>query len=276
MDVAALKKKAEIFRALHEGPDILVLANTSDVATSRVVVEEGFPAVATSSAGVAWAWGYADGEKITRAEMLAVVARIAASVDVPVTADMEAGYGSRPEDVAATVRDTAQAGAVGLNVEDSDPTKGGHPLFDPARAVERIRAGREAADAIGVPVVINARSDGFYGGGDENSFAGTIARGNAYLEAGADCIFVPFVRDAETIAALVKEIDGPVNILAAAPSPPVPKLKELGVARVSVGGLLSLAAATLVRDAALELKGPGTYGFAEDVILHPAMNGLMG
>lgn len=276
MDTETQRQKAETFRALHDGPDILVLCNTSDAATARVVVEAGFPAIATSSAGVAWALGYPDGEIVPREEMQMMVRRIAASVDVPVTADMEAGFGVAPEDVAETVRVTAEAGAVGLNIEDSDPTKGGHPLFDPALAAERIGAARAAADAVGVPMVINARTDGFYGGGDGNSFATTIARANAYREAGADCIFVPFVRDAETIGALVGEIDGPVNILVGAPSPPIPQLRELGVARVSIGGLLSLATATLARNIANELKGPGTYGFAKDVILHPEMNKLMG
>ncbi len=276
MDTEKLRHKAEIFRALHDGPDMLVLCNTSDVAAARVVVEAGFPAIATSSAGVAWALGYPDGEVIPRDEMLFMVRRIAAGVDVPVTTDMEAGYGAAAEAVAETVRQTAEAGAVGLNIEDSDPTKGGHPLFDAALAAERIRAGREAADTIGMPMVINARTDGFYGGGGENSFANTVARGNSYLEAGADCIFVPFVRDAETIGALVREIDGPVNILVGAPSPPIPQLRELGVKRVSIGGLLSLATATLAREIANELKGPGTYGFADGVILHPEMNKLMG
>jgi 2-methylisocitrate lyase-like PEP mutase family enzyme len=280
MDIAEQRKKAETFRALHQGPGILVLANTSDVFTSRVVVEVGYPAVATSSAGVAWAQGYPDGEKIPPDEMAAVVRRIAHSVDVPVTADMEAGYGSRPEDVAATIRATLEAGAVGLNLEDSDPHAGGHPLLDFDLSLDRIKAGRAAADEFGVPIVINARTDSFAGKTPETddwaaAIDESIRRGNAYLEAGADCAFVPFVRDAETMTALVAGIDGPVNTLSGGPSPTVPELREIGVRRVSVGGLLSLAAATLVRNAAEELKGPGTYSFAKDVILHPAMNKLM-
>jgi 2-methylisocitrate lyase-like PEP mutase family enzyme len=281
MDIAAQRDKAETFRGLHAGPDILVLANTSDVATSRIVAAAGYPAVATSSAGVAWARGYADGEKISPEEMLDVVHRIARSVDVPVTADMEAGYGARPEDVAKTIRATLEAGAVGLNIEDSDPEAGGHPLFEFARAEERIAAARAAADEVGVPIVINARTDGFAGrapGSDawRDALAESVRRGNAYRAAGADCIFVPFVRDAETITELVRGIDAPVNTLSGAPSPTVPELREIGVRRVSIGGLLSLAMATLVRNAAEELKGPGTYSFAKDVILHPEMNKLMG
>lgn len=276
MNVAAQKAKAEAFRAMHHAPEILVLCNTSDVAAARVVVEAGFPALATSSAGIAWLLGHPDGEIISRDDMLFMVGRIAAAVDVPVTADMEAGYGPTPEDVAETVRATIAAGAVGINIEDSDPQAAGHPLLDADLAVERIRAGRAAADAIGVPMVINARTDGFFGGATAEVFVDAVRRAEAYLAAGADCIFVPFVRDEETIAALVADIDGPVNILAAAPSPPIPKLEEIGVRRVSIGGLLGCAAATVVQRAAVELKGPGTYGFAADLILHPEMNRLLG
>lgn len=267
--------KAERFLGLHHASDILVLCNTPDVATARIVVEAGYPAVATSSAGIAWLMGYPDGERIGRDEMLSMVRRIATAVEVPVTADMEGGYGSRPADVAETVRATIEAGAVGINVEDgvhADP-----PLLDFDLAVERIRAARAAADAAGVPMVVNARTDGFLRGGKgDDTFREAVRRGNAFREAGADCVFVPGVRDEETIGALCGEIDAPVNILAAAPSPPVPRLKELGVARVSIGGLLSLAIATLVRNAAHELKTSGTYSFAKDVILHPQMNKLMG
>jgi 2-methylisocitrate lyase-like PEP mutase family enzyme len=275
MSTAAQRAKAELFRRLHEGPDLLVLCNTSDVASSRLVVEAGFPAVATSSAGVAWLLGYPDGEKIGRAEMLDMVRRIAAGVPVPVTADMEAAYGTRPEDVAETVRLTIAAGAVGINVEDA--VKSQSDLLDFKLAVERIRAARQAADAAGVPMVVNARTDGYLRGGKgAECFKETVRRANAFRAAGADCLFVPGVRDAETIGALCKEIDGPVNILAAAPSPPLPEMKRLGVRRVSIGGLLSLAAGTLVRRAAQELKGPGTYSFAKDVIFHPEMNKLLG
>jgi 2-methylisocitrate lyase-like PEP mutase family enzyme len=274
MDIAAQRKKAEDFLALHRASGILALCNTSDVAGARIVVEAGFPAVASSSAGVAWMLGYPDGEIIPREQMLEAVRRIAEAVDVPVTADMEAGYGHAPDTVAETVRLTIEAGAVGLNIEDSDAQAKGHPLLDFELSVGRIRAASAAANAAGVPIVINARTDGFYGGGNEESFSETVRRGNAYLEAGAGCVFVPFVRDAKIIGELCPEIDGPVNILAGAASPPLPQLQELGVARVSIGGLLSLAAATVVRRAAEELRDQGTYGFANDLIAHPEMNAL--
>ena len=275
MDAAKQRAHAETLRRLHHGPEILVLCNTSDVATSRIVVEAGFPAVATSSAGIAWLLGYPDGEKISRGEMLDMVRRIADGVSVPVTADMEAAYGVRPEEVAETVRQTIAAGAVGINIEDA--VKSQASLLDFKLAVDRVRAARQAADATGVRMVVNARTDGFLRGGKgPECFKETVKRANAFREAGADCLFVPGVRDAETIGALCKEIDGPVNILAGAPTPPLAELKKLGVRRVSIGGLLSLAAATLVRRAAHELKGPGTFSFGKDVILHPEMNKLLG
>ena len=267
--------KAEAFRALHRGPEPLVLVNASDASIARIVVEAGYPAIATSSAGIAWLMGYADGENIPREEMLWMVRRIAERVDVPVTADMEAGYGVEPEAVADTVRATIEAGAVGMNIEDGT-IRSSEPLLDFDLAVARIAAGREAADATGVPAVLNARCDVFLRGGKgPEALAEAIRRCNAFREAGADCLFVPFARDADTIGALVEGIDGPVNILASAVSPPLAELKRLGVARVSIGGLLSLAFATLARNAAAELAGAGSYGFAEGVILHPEMNALM-
>ncbi len=267
--------KAEAFRALHDGPEPLVLVNASDASIARIVVEAGYPAIATSSAGIAWLMGYADGENIPREEMLWMVRRIAERVDVPVTADMEAGYGTEPGAVADTVRATVEAGAVGLNIEDGT-IRSSEPLLDFDLAVARIAAGREAADETGVPAVLNARCDVFLRGGTgPEALAEAIRRCNAFREAGADCLFVPFARDAQTIGALVEGIDGPVNILAGAVSPPIAELKRLGVARVSIGGLLSLAYATLAREAAAELADGGTYGFARGVILHPEMNPLM-
>jgi predicted thioesterase len=152
------KQKAEGLRALHRGPRILVLPNAWDVASARLLEEAGFGAIATTSAGIAFTLGYPDGQRISREEMLAVVGRIAAAVKVPVTADVEAGYGDRPEDAARTARDVIEAGAVGMNLEDGtdDPQ---HPLSDLALQVERLAAVQEAARSAGVPVVLNARTD---------------------------------------------------------------------------------------------------------------------
>jgi 2-methylisocitrate lyase-like PEP mutase family enzyme len=271
------RAKAELFQRLHKGPDLLVLANSWDVASSRLVEAAGFPAVATSSAGVAWALGYADGEIISRAEMADMVRRICAAVRVPVTADMEAGYGKAPEAAAETMRAALDAGAVGINLEDSDAAAG-HKLLDRGLAVERVRAAREVADRAGVPAVINARTDAFFPTamtGDDR-LAEAVARGNAYLQAGAASVFVPFLAKPDVIGRLAHEIDGPLNILARPGSPSLSEMKALGVARVSVGGVLATSAYAVVKRAAAELKGPGTYGFAEGAIPHPEMNKLLG
>ena len=271
------KAKAERFLALHSGPEVLVLANAWDVASAAIVAAAGFPAIATTSAGVAFSLGYPDGERIGRDEMLAVVRRIAAAVELPVTADMEAGYGREPKRVAETVRLTIEAGAVGANIEDSTPGPA-HALIDMSLAVERIRAAREAADRAGIAFVVNARTDPYMIGGakDSAAFDEAVKRANAYRAAGARCLFVPGVADAEIIARLVKAIDGPLNVLAGPKAPPVPALKALGVRRVSVGSGLSRATLALVRRAAQELRGTGTYGFAQDAIPHAEMNRLFG
>jgi 2-methylisocitrate lyase-like PEP mutase family enzyme len=271
------RAKAELFQRLHKGPELLVLANCWDVASARLVEAAGYPALATSSAGVAWALGYADGERISRAEMADMVRRICAAVAVPVTADMEAGYGKAPEAVAETMRATLDAGAVGINLEDSD-AEAGHKLLDRGLSVERVRAAREIADKAGIPVAINARTDAFFPAsmtGDDR-FGEAVARGNAYLQAGASSVFVPFLAKPDVIGRLAREIDGPLNILARPGSPSLAELKALGVARVSVGGVLATSAYAVVRRAAAELKATGTYGFAEGAIPHPEMNKLLG
>ncbi|MGH7607564.1 MAG: isocitrate lyase/PEP mutase family protein, partial [Gemmatimonadales bacterium] len=190
--------KAETLRQLHTAGPLLVLPNAWDAGSARVLVEAGFPALATTSAGIAFSLGYADGERISREEMLAAVARIVRRVHVPVTADMEAGYGRDPDAVAATARFVVQAGAVGMNLEDRIGEGG---LLDLPLAVARIRAAREAADAAGVRLVLNARTDAFAAPDipPARRFASAVRRGNAYRTAGGDCVFVPFVSDRDTI-----------------------------------------------------------------------------
>ena len=276
MNKAVLTEKAERLKALIDADEMLVLPNVWDVAGARIVAEAGYPVIATSSAGVAWSLGHPDGEIISRDDMLFMVRRIAAAVDLPVTADMEAGYGEGPEAVADTVTATLEAGAVGANIEDSSSQEAGHPMLDYDLSVARIRAGKEAADAAGVPFVINARTDVFYGGGNENSLDDAIRRGNAYLEVGAVCVFVPFIRDRETMEAVVAGIDGPVNVLANPAAPSLEDLRDIGIARVSIGGLFSLMIYTHVRDACAELAETGELAWGKDNILHPDMNKLMG
>src|SRR5436309_13301048 len=186
MKTVSLQDQARTFKQLHTGPRILVLPNAWDVITARLIESVGFAAIATSSAGVAWALGYADGERISRGEMLAVVRRIASSASVPVTADMEAGYGPTPEAAAETARGVIAAGAVGLNLEDG--TNDGR-LVDVALHQDRIRAMRETGAAAGVPLVINARTDAFEvkEWSPSDRLTAAVRRANAYCAVGADC-----------------------------------------------------------------------------------------
>ena len=275
MDKAALTIKAEKLQALIDSKEMLVLPNVWDVGSARIVAEAGYPVIATSSAGIAWSFGFPDGEVISREDMLSTVRRIADRIELPVTADMETGYGEAPEAVAITVTATLAAGAVGANIEDSSSQRVGHPMLDYDLSVARIRAGREAANDAGVPFVINARTDIFRGGGGESAVDEAIQRGNAYLEEGAGCVFVPFVRDRETMEKLVAGIDGPVNVLANPAAPSLDILREIGIARASIGGLFSLMVYTKVQEACAELNDTGTLGWGKENILHPAMNKLM-
>lgn len=267
---------AKAFRAMHRGPKILLLPNAWDVASARIFLEAGIGAIATTSAGIAFSLGYPDGEKITRAEMLAVVARIAAAVKVPVTADVEAGYGSRAEDAAMTARGVIEAGAVGMNLEDGtdDPQ---HPLTDPALQLEKIAAVRETAAAMGVPIVLNARVDVYLRevGPAEQRYDNAVRRLAAFRDAGADCLFAPGIRDPETIGRLVRELNHPVNILAGPGSPSIQELEKLGVARVSLGSGPMRAALGLARRIAEELQSTGTYRALEGAIPHAELNRLM-
>ncbi len=265
-----LRESAERLLALHRGP-ILVLPNAWDVASARVVEEAGFPAVATSSAGMAAVLGYPDGERVPRDEMLGMVSRIARAVRVPVTADLEAGYGS----VGATVEAALRAGAVGMNLEDGrrDETA----LATVEEHAASVREARAAADRLGVHFVINARTDVYLArvGPEAERFDHTLRRAAAYLAAGADCIFVPGVRDAETIGRLAAAIRGPLNVLAGPGTPPVAKLASLGVARVSAGSNPMRAALTAARRAVEEMRDRGTYSFAEGILTHAEVNALL-
>ena len=256
MDSTGLRAKAETLRALHVPGRPLVLVNAWDAATASVMERAGAAAVATSSAAAANALGYPDGELIGRDRMLSAVAAIAAAVTVPVTADMEAGYGDDPQDAAATARGVIEAGAVGLNLED---TAGGDPaaLLPVERFVDKIAAVREVAADSAVPLVLNARTDVFIGevGEPAARLEHAVARGRAYLAAGADCVFVPAVTDPGLIATLVRELGGPVSVLATSASPPLPELARLGVARISVGSgpyRAALALAARIAAAAYE------------------------
>jgi len=265
--------RAARFRQLHDRSQILVLANAWDVATARLVARAGFPAIATSSAGVAWARGYADGERIPRDEMLDVVKRIVRAVDVPVTADVEAGYGPTPADAAQTAQAVVATGAVGMNFEDSISSQPG-TLFDISLQVERIQAIKQA---VGDNIVLNARIDVFLEsiGPPPERLDHAVRRAKAYREAGADCLFVPGVRDPETISKLVERINGPLNILTGPGAPSISELARLGVARVSFGSGLARVMLTRLRDDLAEIMSQGTCaGLNTSTLSHAEVNKL--
>jgi 2-methylisocitrate lyase-like PEP mutase family enzyme len=259
---------AEQLRQWHRQPPILLLPNAWDAASARIFVQLGFRAIATTSSGVAAANGYPDGERMPRALMIETTRRIAAAVDRPVTADIEAGYGGDMDAKLDTIRQVVEAGAVGVNIEDS--LEHGTPaLVSEAAQVELIAAIRAAASGWGVPLVINARTDVYlYNVGDAASrLAEATQRGNAYLAAGADCVFPIGASDADTIAALARDINGPINILASPRTPTIPELASLGVARVSFGGGFTRVALGAVRRAAQEIMEQGTFtSMAQDAL----------
>ena len=267
-------RAAARLRDLHDERP-LVLPNAWDAGSARVIEAAGAAAIATTSAGIAWAHGLPDGQKITAGQMLAAVASIVAAVRVPVTADVEGGYGDgSPAAIADLVGELLAVGVAGINLEDS-PGPDGHPLRSTAQQVERLRGAREAA---GPDLVINARTDGYLlGVGDPGSrLEDTVDRAEAYLSAGADCVFVPGVVDPATIRELAARIPGPLNVMAGPGAPDVTELAALGVARISVGPAITVAAYDLVSRAAHELLEKGTYTGLEAGIGFGTLNGLFG
>lgn len=234
----ALAERAERLRALHHGPAPLILPNAWDVASALAVERAGASAIATTSSGVAASLGYPDGEAIPVEEMLAAIERIAVAVGLPVTADMEAGYGL---DAPALVAGLFAAGAVGMNLEDTSRTDDPPGLVEADLQARRLAAIRAAATVLGVPLVINARIDVFLRGGGslDARLEEAIRRARAYIAAGADCVFPIGLTGADGIARLVGEVDAPVNVLLQPDAPPISKLADLGVRRISVGGGLA-------------------------------------
>ena len=267
MNAAQQTQEAERFRAMHRGPALLLLPNAWDALSARICAAAGFAAIATTSGGVSWALGYADGEAAPWDEVVAATRRIVRSAAVPVTADIEAGFGDTPDAVGKSVGEIIAAGAVGVNLEDGTP-RGAAPIRPIADAAERIRAAREAASAAGVAIVINARTDLYLRniGDPAARFDETVARGRAYLAAGADCVYPIGLRDPETMGRLVKALAAPINVNVRAGSPSVAELEALGVARASTASQMALMAATATRAAAQQLKATGRFD-----ALDPAM-----
>jgi 2-methylisocitrate lyase-like PEP mutase family enzyme len=236
-----LETRCDRLRSLHVRGAPLLLPNAWDVASARAVVAAGFPVVATTSAGVAASLGHEDHERAPADEMIAAAARIAAGVNVPVTVDAEAGYRMEPADLVERLRET---GAAGCNLEDTNHADG--QLRDPVEQADWLRAVRRAASAQGYGLVINARIDVFLSaflagaerGGQSELVGEALRRAHAYVEAGADCVFPILLWERDALVSFIAEAPGPVNVLRIPPSPSHSELSQLGVARVSYGGLL--------------------------------------
>ena len=266
------KEKAELFLKYHHNNDILVLLNTWDTGSSKLVEASGYKAVATTSMGIAASLGYPDSQVIQLDEMLQVITGIVNAVQVPVTVDIEAGYGNNINEIIDSVKKIIATGIVGINIEDSidlDPV-----LIDETEFCERISAIRALSDSLGFHLVINARTDSFYTstGSPQEKLSESIRRGNKYREAGADCIFVQPVWEKEVIKTLVKEINAPINILAnpgigtGILPPSVSELRDLGVARLSLGSSMMKAALAMMKKVADELREKGTYNILLDTL----------
>ena len=265
------KEKAEMFLKFHYDPEILVLLNSWDAGSSKLIEACGYKAIATTSMGIAASLGYPDCEVIQLSEVLQIVTGIVNAVQVPVSVDFEAGYGNNVDEILESVKKLIATGVVGLNIEDSIELS--PVLIDEMEFCERISAIRALSDSLGFHLVINARTDSFYTspGSTHEKLAESIRRGNKYREAGADCIFVQPVWEKETIRTLVKEINAPINILSnpsigAGLPPSVQELQDLGVARLSLGSSLMKATLALIKKVADELSGKGTYTVLSDVM----------
>jgi 2-methylisocitrate lyase-like PEP mutase family enzyme len=254
------------FLALHHGPGF-VLPNAWDAGSARILEQVGFPAIATTSAGIAWSLGVPDGGHLDLGTVFEQIGRIVAAVDVPVTADLESGYA----DVGETVRRAVEVGAVGGNLEDQV----GGVLFGIDEATDRIAAARAAAPP--ETFVINARTDTWFGGVSGDPFDATVERALRYVEAGADCVFVPGVVEEDDVRRLAEAIPAPLNIVAGLASlTDAPTLFSLGVKRISLGGSLARAAYSHLERAAVELRDAGTLGFLDGAVSYAELQKRFG
>ena len=266
------KEKADLFLKYHQDNEMLVLLNSWDIASSKIIEASGYKAIATTSMGMAASLGYPDCQIIQLSEVIEIITGIAKNVQAPITVDFEAGYGNNLTEIIDSVTQIIATGIVGINIEDSlelNPN-----LIDEMEFCERISAIRELSDSLGFHLVINARTDSFYTsiGTPKEKLSEAIKRGNKYREAGADCIFVQPVSERETIATLVKEINAPINILSnpgigtGILPPSVSELQDLGVARLSLGSGLMKATLAIIKKVADELSEKGTYNSLLDTL----------
>src|SRR2546421_9914589 len=274
-DVKVQKGKAEEFRELHHGKRILILPNGWDVPSARLFEDAGFPAIATSSAGMLVSLGYPDGEVIGRDEFVSAVGRIARVLSVPLSADIVAGFGKTAKDVLVTVKAILKTGAVGINIEDFvHATK---KLYPVERQIENVKAIRKLGETTGIPLVINARTDALrYAEGDEGArLREAVRRATAYRDAGADCVYPMGLVDAVSIANFVKALDFPINVMVRKGLPSISELQRLGVTRVSFGPSSSYAAMGQLKRAAKEVLEKGTYeNLTEGAITFDELNAL--
>jgi len=247
--------KAQRFLALHRPGEPLLMPNPWDLGSARLLASLGFEALATTSSGFAATLGRNDGS-VTRDEALVNAAVIVAATDLPVSADLENAYADDPAGAAETMRLAIEVGLAGASIEDFAEEPG---IYDIGQATERVAAAAEAAHAGSVPLVLTARAENFIRGNPD--LADTIARLQAYSEAGADVLYAPGLRSFEDISQVVREVDRPVNVLALDDTPPVAEMARAGVARISVGGGFAFAAIGAVVAAASELREQGTYGW---------------
>src|ERR671930_2010971 len=257
------------FRRLHEA-DCFLLPNPWDVGSARLLQHRGFPALATTSAGMAFSMGLPDGA-VPRAAVLAHVRAIVDATALPVNADFESGFASDPAGVAESVRLCVDTGVAGLSIEDSTGVRAA-PLYDLSVAVERLGAARRAIDASGMDVVLTARAE-CYLVGHPDPLRESLRRLEAYAAAGADCLYAPGLRTPEDVAAVVKAVaPKPVNVLASVPAFSVRQLADLGVRRVSVGGALARVAYGALLRAAREMAVDGTFEVLGEAVPHAEMN----
>jgi 2-methylisocitrate lyase-like PEP mutase family enzyme len=263
--------KARALRALHDRDELFIIPNPWDGASAKLLASLGFKALTTTSAGVAFTLGKPDGG-VTREQSLANARLIVESVDLPVAADLENGFGHRPEDAAEAIRAAAAAGVVGGSIEDAtgDPTR---PIYDFELAVERVAAAVEVARALSFPFTFVARAEGFLWGRPD--LDEIVRRLQAFEKAGADVLFAPGLPDIAAIRTVVTAVSKPVNVVRSGPGPSIAELADAGVRRVSLGGSLSRVALAALQRAGEELLGPGTFGFMEGIPSTDAVNRLM-
>lgn len=275
LSAAEQQRRGAAFAGLHRGPATFVVANPWDAGTARLLTGLGFSALATTSAGLAYTLGRRDGaNQVTREETLDNVRGIVAATHLPVSADLENGFGDSPEQVAETIRHAAETGLVGGSIEDATGRQE-EPIYDFAHSVERVAAAVEAASALPFPFTLTARAENFlYGRADLDD---TIRRLQAYQDAGADVLYAPALPSADAIRTVCRSVDRPVNVLAGAAGLrlSVAELGELGVRRVSLGSALPRAALAAVVRAASEIVESGTFDFAGDALPYAEANKLM-